>query len=48
MQCLSTVAIARKETGGWRIPILQLVLFSTIAYVAALVTVNGLRFLGIE
>ena len=48
MQCLSTVAIARKETGGWRIPILQLVLFSTIAYAAALVTVNGLRFLGIE
>jgi len=48
LQCLSTVAIARKETGGWRIPILQLVLFSTIAYAAALVTVNGLRFLGIE
>ena len=48
LQCLSTVAISRKETGGWRIPILQLILFTTIAYVAALVAVNGLRFLGVQ
>jgi ferrous iron transport protein B len=27
MQCLSTVAVSRKETGSWRIPVLQLIFF---------------------
>ena len=27
MQCLSTVAVAKKETGHWRIPILQIIIF---------------------
>ncbi len=48
MQCLSTVAIAKKETGGWRIPILQVVIFTGIAYVLAFVTVNGLQLLGVQ
>ncbi len=47
MQCLSTVAVARKETGGWRIPILQLIIFSSLAYIITFITVNGLRALGI-
>ncbi|HVO75552.1 MAG TPA: ferrous iron transport protein B [Ignavibacteriaceae bacterium] len=48
LQCLSTVAISRKETGGWRIPILQIVLFSSTAYFLAFLVVNGLRALGIN
>ena len=48
LQCLSTVAVSRKETGGWRIPILQVVLFTLIAYLATLVAVNGLRAIGVE
>lgn len=48
LQCLSTVAVSKKETGGWKIPILQVVIFTTLAYVLTFVTVNGLRLLGIQ
>ena len=47
MQCLSTIAVSRKETGSWRIPLLQIIIFSGIAYIATFVTVNGLRLLGV-
>jgi ferrous iron transport protein B len=36
MQCLSTVAIVRRETGGWRYPLLQFGYMLTLAYGAAL------------
>lgn len=48
MQCLSTVAISRKETGSWRIPLLQIFVFTAIAYLLTLITVNGLRAFGIN
>ena len=48
MQCLSTIAVAKKETGNWRIPIYQIVIFSGFAYIATFITVNGLRLLGVE
>ncbi|MEO6694477.1 MAG: ferrous iron transport protein B [Ignavibacteria bacterium] len=48
LQCLSTVAISKKETGSWRIPVLQIVIFTLIAYILALITVNGLRVIGIN
>jgi len=48
MQCLSTVAIAKKETGSWRIPVLQIVIFTVIAYVMAFITFNGLRAVGVN
>lgn len=47
LQCLSTVAVSRKETGSWRIPILQIVIFTSIAYTFMFIVVNGLRALGI-
>jgi len=47
MQCLSTIAVSRKETGSWRIPLLQILIFSGIAYIATFITVNGLRLLGV-
>ena len=46
MQCLSTVAVSKKETGGWRIPILQIIIFTTFAYVLSLITVNFLKLAG--
>ncbi|MCC6590582.1 MAG: ferrous iron transport protein B [Bryobacterales bacterium] len=35
MQCMSTVAIVRKETGGWKWPIVQFAYMSGLAYVCA-------------
>lgn len=35
MQCMSTVAIMRRETGGWRWPILQFCYMLALAYVGA-------------
>jgi len=48
LQCLSTVAVSRKETGSWRIPILQLLIFSSLAYFLSFIAVNGLRVLGVS
>ena len=36
MQCMSTLAIVRRETGGWRWPIAMLVYMNALAYVVAL------------
>jgi ferrous iron transport protein B len=48
LQCISTIAITKKETGGWRIPILQLFIYSGLAYLFAFVVVNGLQFIGVS
>jgi ferrous iron transport protein B len=48
LQCISTIAVSRKETGGWRIPLLQIVIFTSLAYVMAFVMVNGLKLMGIN
>ncbi len=48
LQCLSTVAISKKETGSWRIPVLQIIIFTSIAYILTFITVNGLRAVGIN
>ncbi len=48
LQCISTLAISRKETGSWRIPLIQLFAFTALAYILAFVSVNGLRLLGVN
>lgn len=48
MQCLSTIAVSKKESGGWRIPIFQIIIFSSIAYISAFAVVNVLRLFGIN
>ncbi len=48
LQCISTIAVSRKETGGWKIPAVQVFVFTSLAYFMALFTVNGLRLIGIE
>jgi len=48
LQCISTIAITKKETGGWRIPVLQIIVYTGSAYLLTFLTVNGLRFFGIN
>ena len=48
LQCLSTIAVSRKETGGWKIPVLQVFIFTSLAYIMTFITVNGLRLFGIQ
>jgi ferrous iron transport protein B len=40
MQCISTIAVVRRETGGWKWPILQFAYMSVMAYVGAFVAVR--------
>jgi len=35
MQCISTIAVVRRETGGWKWPILQFSYMTVLAYVGA-------------
>jgi len=37
LQCMSTLAIVKKETNGWQWPMIQLVSMTSIAYLSALV-----------
>ncbi len=48
LQCISTMAITRKETGGWRIPLIQFVLYSGGAYLLSVLLVNTLRLFGVS
>jgi len=36
MQCMSTLAIVRKETGSWKWPIIQFIFMTVLAYICAL------------
>ncbi len=47
MQCLPTLAVTRREAGGWRWAALQLIYMSGLAYVAALGVRLGLQSIGI-
>ncbi len=45
-QCMSTLAVVRRETGGWRWPTFMFFSMTTIAYVMALLVYQGGRALG--
>ncbi len=47
MQCLPTLVVTRRETGGWRWAGLQLAYMSSVAWLLAFVTYHGLRFAGV-
>ena len=38
MQCMSTVAIVKKETGGWKWAIAQFLFLTALAYISSLIT----------
>lgn len=46
MQCMSTIAVVCRETNSWRWPIFMTAYMTGLAYVAALITYQGGKFLG--
>jgi ferrous iron transport protein B len=48
MQCLSTLTVTRQETGGIKWAGVQLAYMTTLAYVAAFVTYQGLHLFGVQ
>jgi ferrous iron transport protein B len=46
MQCMSTVAIVRRETNSWRWPLFMVAYMTVLAYIASFITYQGGRLLG--
>jgi ferrous iron transport protein B len=46
LQCVSTVAVVRRETNSWKWPVFQWVYMGVLAWVLAFVTYQGGRLLG--
>jgi ferrous iron transport protein B len=46
MQCMSTLAVVRRETNSWRWPIFMFAYMTVIAYLGALITYQGGKALG--
>jgi ferrous iron transport protein B len=46
-QCMSTVAIVRRETNSWRWPLFMISYMLVLAYVASLITYQGGRLIGL-
>jgi ferrous iron transport protein B len=47
LQCFSTVAVAKAESGGWKLAAAQLALYTGTAYALTVALVQGLRALGV-
>ncbi len=47
-QCMSTLAVVRRETRSWKWPLFMLVSMTALAYVAAFAVYQGGRLLGFE
>jgi len=48
MQCLPTLTVTRRETGAAKYAVLQLVYMSGVAYAAAAIVYQSLRFMGVS
>jgi ferrous iron transport protein B len=48
MQCISTVAIVRRETNSWRWPLFQIAYMTALAYAGAFIIYQGGRLLGFQ
>jgi ferrous iron transport protein B len=46
MQCTSTLAVVRRETGGWKWPLLQFLYMGSLAYAGAFVANQVVRMFG--
>ena len=46
-QCLSTIATVRRETHGWRMPLIMLSYLFVLAYAASFITYRLAIFLGL-
>ena len=47
LQCMSTVAVVRRETNSWRWPLFMVAYMLAVAYVASFITYQGGRLLGL-
>ena len=47
LQCFPTVAVSRQEAGGWKLPAIQLLVYTGGAYLLAVALVQGLRAIGV-
>jgi ferrous iron transport protein B len=47
LQCVSTIAIVRRETNGWKWPVFQWLFMGALAWVLAFITYQGGRLLGL-
>ena len=43
MQCMSTMAVVKRETGGWKWPIIQFVFMCSLAYLASFIAYQLLK-----
>jgi ferrous iron transport protein B len=48
MQCVSTVAIVRRETNSWRWPLFQVAYMTGLAWIGAFIVFQGGRLLGFQ
>ncbi|HWL53899.1 MAG TPA: ferrous iron transport protein B [Chthoniobacteraceae bacterium] len=48
MQCISTVAIVRRETNSWRWPLFQIAYMTALAWAGAFIVYQGGRLLGFQ
>jgi ferrous iron transport protein B len=46
MQCLSTVAVVKRETNGWKWPLFQIAYMTALAWFASFAVYQGGRLLG--
>ena len=43
MQCMSTLAVVKRETNSWKWPLIQLIVMGVMAYLAAFIAFQLLR-----
>lgn len=46
MQCMSTIAVVRRETGGWKWPLFQIAYMTALAWLVTFVVYQGGKLLG--
>jgi ferrous iron transport protein B len=46
MQCMSTIAVVKRETGGWKWPLFQLAYMTVLAWLASFIVYQGGKLLG--
>ena len=46
-QCMSTVAVVRRETNSWRWPIFMVVMMNGLAWIASLAVYQGGKLMGL-
>ncbi len=48
LQCFPTVVVSKNETGSWKVPLIQLFSFTSLAYLGAVIIVQTLRAFGVQ